>query len=255
MSATEIAYRFLRSGIVQGRFRPGARLPEEEVAEQAGVSRTPAREALRRLALEGFVEVSPNRGARVIDWDENDVINVFQIRAQLEPLAASLAATHRTDEELEELSDLCERMFQLVRDASFDELADHNARFHEVLLQASDNPQLLQVARPLLLRPLALRVYRFYDEQAVRRALTYHREITDAVAAQAPQWAQVTMLGHIRASEALLRNSLRADDESVEQDVATLAARIERLGAGSNGSDGSNMSNGSDGSEHEERVS
>lgn len=233
MSATETAYRFLRAGIVEGRILPGTRLPEEDVAAQAGVSRTPAREALRRLALEGFVEVSPNRGARVTDWDERDVINVFQIRGQLEPLAASLAATNRTDEQLGELDELCERMLSLFGEGAVEVLVDLNMRFHEVLLEASGNPQLLQVARPLLLRPLAVRVYRSYDPEAVRRALTYHREITDAVAARSAAWAQVTMLGHIRASEATLRGLPTELTTVGERDVATLAERAEHLTNGS----------------------
>lgn len=228
MSAMETAYRYVRAGIVEGRIAPGARLPEEEIAAQAGVSRTPVREALRRLALEGFVEVSPNRGARVLDWDEHDVVNVFQIRAQLEPFAASLAAIHRSDDQLAELFDLSERMFGLVAQGYIDELADLNARFHELLLEASGNPQLLQVARPLLLRPLALRVYRHYDQDAVRRAVTYHQEIADAVEARDAPWAQATMSGHIHAGEALLRGVIRDDDPStVERRVMALATRLE----------------------------
>lgn len=216
MSAMETAYRFVRAAIVDGRLGPGARLPEEEIAAHAGVSRTPVREALRRLALEGFVEVNPNRGARVLDWDEHDVVNVFQIRAQLEPFAASLAAIHRSDEQLAELHDLSERMFALVRLGSIDELADLNARFHEVLLEASGNPQLLQVTRPLLLRPLALRVYRHYDQDAIWRAVTYHQEIANAVEANDAPWAQATMSGHIHAGEALLRGAIRGGDTMVE---------------------------------------
>lgn len=208
MSAMERAYRFVRAGIVEGRIAPGSRLPEEMVAEMAGVSRTPVREALRRLAIEGFVEVSPNRGARVLDWSERDVINVFQIRAQLEPFGAALAATNRSEDQLAQLKTLAEHMFRLVEDRRIDELADCNARFHELLLEASGNPQLLQVTRPLLLRPLALRVYRHYDLAAIRRAMDYHREIANAVEAKDAPWAQATMSGHIHSGEALLRNAI-----------------------------------------------
>jgi DNA-binding GntR family transcriptional regulator len=227
MSAMERAYRIVRAAIVEGRIAPGARLPEEEIAALAGVSRTPVREALRRLAMEGFVEVSPNRGARVLDWGERDVINVFQIRAQLEPFAAALAAVNRTEGQLEQLKDLAEHMFQLVEDRRIDELADRNARFHELLLEASGNPQLLQVTRPLLLRPLALRVYRHYDLDAIRRAMTYHREIANAVEAMDPPWAQATMSGHIHSGEALLRDAMRY--EGGEPAVTAVVSGFEML--------------------------
>jgi DNA-binding GntR family transcriptional regulator len=230
MSAMERAYRLVRAAIVEGRIAPGARLPEEELAEMAGVSRTPVREALRRLALEGFVEVSPNRGARVLDWGERDVINVFQIRAQLEPFAAALAATNRTEEQLAELKDLAEHMFQLVEDRRIDELADRNARFHELLLEASGNPQLLQVTRPLLLRPLALRVYRHYDLAAIRRAMAYHREIANAVEVKDAPWAQATMSGHIHSGEALLRDAIRYEgDEPVITAVISAFEAFHRI--------------------------
>lgn len=234
MSAMERSYRYVRSAIVEGRIGPGARLPEEEIAALAGVSRTPVREALRRLALEGFVEVLPNRGARVLDWDEPDVINVFQIRAQLEPFAASLAAINRSAEQLAELHELAERMFRLVELGRIDELADRNARFHEVLLEASGNPRLLQVTRPLLLRPLALRVYQHYDAEALRRAMTYHREIANAVEAKDPPWAQATMSGHIHAGEALLRDSMRRTRRfaAAPLDAATLEAVVARTSRG-----------------------
>ena len=225
MSAMERAYRFVRVGIVEGRIAPGSRLPEEMIADMAGVSRTPVREALRRLALEGFVEVSPNRGARVLDWSERDVITVYQNREQHEPYAASLAATNRTEEQLAQLQNLAEHMFRLVEERSIDELADCNARFHELLLEASGNPQLLQVTRPLLLRPLALRVYRHYDLAAIRRAMDYHREIANAVEAKDAPWAQATMSSHIHSGEALLRDAI--PDESNERAAAAVASAFD----------------------------
>ena len=86
--ASERAYEEIRKRLLRGDFAPGARLSESELSELCGVSRTPVREALRRLALEYFVRIEPNRGAFVIDWSREDIVDMFEMRSMLEGLAA-----------------------------------------------------------------------------------------------------------------------------------------------------------------------
>ena len=90
------AYEKVRGRILSGELGDGVRLGEEELAEALSISRTPVREALRRLAAEGLVELLPNRGARVPRWDESDVNDIFDLRAVLESHAAGRAATPRS---------------------------------------------------------------------------------------------------------------------------------------------------------------
>jgi len=90
--ASEKAYKHIRNRLLSGEFTPGARLSESELSDACGVSRTPVREALRRLALEYFVRIEPNRGAFVIDWSREDIMDMFEMRSMVEGLAARKAA-------------------------------------------------------------------------------------------------------------------------------------------------------------------
>ena len=92
MRAVDKAYAAVRSGIIEGRYAPSARITEQEVAAAAGVSRTPAREALRRLHAEGLVTFTPNVGAVVAHWSQADADEIFDLRALLESHAAARAA-------------------------------------------------------------------------------------------------------------------------------------------------------------------
>src|SRR3990172_1776577 len=106
--ASERAYRYLRDSIYDGHFKPGQIVTEEEVASVVGVSRTPVREALRRASADGFLELEGFRRARVSNFTDEDPRDIFEIRANLEALAAERAALHISDEEivqLEQLSD------------------------------------------------------------------------------------------------------------------------------------------------------
>ena len=95
----DVVFENLRGAIVEGRLKPGERLMEVQLAEQLGVSRTPVREAIRKLELEGLVVMLPRKGAYVANMSLKDLIDVLEIRASLEGLAASLAAERITDED------------------------------------------------------------------------------------------------------------------------------------------------------------
>src|SRR5690606_12292208 len=99
----ELVFEVLREAIITGKLRPGERLMEVQLAEELGVSRTPVREAIRKLELEGLVLMIPRRGAYVAEISMKDIADVFEIRAALEGLAAQLAAERCTPEEIENL--------------------------------------------------------------------------------------------------------------------------------------------------------
>src|SRR5262245_32416607 len=108
--ASERAYTQIRAGLLGGVFAPGERLREEDLAQRTGVSRTPVREALRRLALEGFVDLQPGRGVQVVSWSDQDLDEIFSVRALLEGYGAAQAAQRATREHVEALTALCDRM-------------------------------------------------------------------------------------------------------------------------------------------------
>lgn len=139
----------LRRLIVTGHWAQGHRLVETRVAQQLGVSRNPVREAIRSLQAEGFVEVEPRRGARVAVLDASEVAHLLEVRGALEELAAALAARRRTDAELGELDDLVAKGRALAEAGDLSELPPLNTRFHHLLAEASGNPQLEALIRPL----------------------------------------------------------------------------------------------------------
>ena len=111
----DVVFENLREAILEGKLKPGQRLMEVQLAEQLGVSRTPIREAIRKLELEGLVVMLPRKGAYVANMSFKDLIDVLEIRASLEGLAASLAAERRRDEDIEELEKLAKEFEQCVK--------------------------------------------------------------------------------------------------------------------------------------------
>jgi DNA-binding GntR family transcriptional regulator len=109
--AVDRAYEAVRSGIIAGRYLAGARLTEQEIATTVGVSRTPVREALRRLDAEGLVEFTPNLGAVVTTWTEEDSDEIFDLRGMLESYGARRATIRATDEQIAELRRLAEQQY------------------------------------------------------------------------------------------------------------------------------------------------
>jgi DNA-binding GntR family transcriptional regulator len=146
---SEEVYDVLRAAILSGRLAPGARLVEADVARQMSTSRSPVREAVRKLEREGMLEYKPRRGTVVVALSREDVWDAYRLRAHLEAYAASLAAARASDQHVAQLSELIERM---RRSAAADDLAGLLAAdvdFHRLLCEASGSRRLVQVWRSL----------------------------------------------------------------------------------------------------------
>jgi len=142
----------LRMDIVQGRLRPGERLVERVLAESYGVSRVPLREAMLHLAAEGFLTLAPRRGATVATFTLDSVSDLFDVREQLDALAARLA-TQRADEAgLARLEQTLLRSEKAVADGDEAELTSSNARFHEIIVELAGSPLLTSIMRPIAAR-------------------------------------------------------------------------------------------------------
>jgi DNA-binding GntR family transcriptional regulator len=138
-SLADAAYAELRSAILAGDLAPGATIVETDVASLLDVSRTPVREALRRLELEGYLERQPGGRLSVHSYTDREIRDLFLVRGLLEGYAARLAATRISDGELDELERLLERDMDALRDHEIDELAALNDQIHGVVLEASRN--------------------------------------------------------------------------------------------------------------------
>lgn len=207
--AADAAYAIIRQGILASRWEAGAHLREQELAAATGVSRTPVREALRRLEADGLVTLVPNLGARVNDWGEQDLDEIFGLRVLLESHAAELAAARMKPEEIAELEGLCTRMEEVVShypQVDHHALSVYNDRFHSLLLEASGNRRLQQLLKQVVEMPLVLRTFARYSRRDLVRSMAHHREITEALAAGDGAWAASVMRAHVRAGRAVFRD-------------------------------------------------
>ena len=202
-AAVERAYATIREGIMGGTYPGGSHLKAEDLATTVGVSRTPVREALRRLHAEGLVDFVANRGAYVLNWDKSDVDEVFGLRMVLESFGAERAATRRSAEQLEQLRDLAERMTDAARErpAHYLELiAELNTEFHNLIHAASEVKRLSPILRTVIQIPLTMRTFNRYSEADLERSMAHHREIVAAFEVRDSSWAGAVMRSHILAA-------------------------------------------------------
>ena len=141
----EVVFDSLREAIINGTLRPGERLMEIQMAEELGVSRTPVREAIRKLELEGFVVMMPRKGAYVAGISFKDIEDVFEVRASLEALASGLAAERITGEELEDLERILVRKKEIIADSDLPAFVESDTQFHDSLYKCSRNQRLIQM--------------------------------------------------------------------------------------------------------------
>lgn len=198
--ASERATGAVRELILRGDFAAGARLGEVELAERLGVSRTPVREALARLASEGLVEIVPNRGARVSSWTVAELEEVFDLRSVLEPRLTALAVPNAGPADVDALDDLAQRMLAADRDG----LVPLNRAFHGRLVELAAHPAMAGALAGAVHAPIVLRNFHAYDDASLRRSLAHHVEIVAAVRAGDPVWARAVMTAHIHNARAVM---------------------------------------------------
>ncbi|MGA1342975.1 MAG: GntR family transcriptional regulator [Hyphomonas sp.] len=200
-AAADHAYSVIRSKIFDGEFSSGDRLKESELSKACDVSRTPVREALRKLAADGLVRIAPNSGAIVAHWSESDIQDIYSVRVRLEALAASLAAQRRTDADLAKLQACADEMKTAsdVRSPHENdlEIARLNSDFHHLILAAARSRALAAAASQVIEAPLMLRTFRRYEPQRLMRSVSDHLELVSAIRARDAGLAGSLMEAHI----------------------------------------------------------
>jgi DNA-binding GntR family transcriptional regulator len=196
-SVVDQVYMAIRERISSGSLPRGARVHQEDLAEELGVSRTPVREALRRLAAEGLVEMRTNRGARVADVDQVGMRGSYEARAVIEPGAARLAAGRRSEQPLARMRAAVTAQRRSLRNVqrSF----EANREFHLALAEASGNEFLVQFAERLWVARIGETIYERQVETQERMLLDVreHEQIIEAIEA-----------GDGRRAESLVRRHL-----------------------------------------------
>jgi DNA-binding GntR family transcriptional regulator len=210
--ASERALAALREAILGGDLGAGAHLGEVELAERLGLSRTPVREALGRLAAEGLVEVLPHRGARVVSFSRDDLDGIFDVRLALEPQATARAAAHVTDADLDALDALATAMLDIGApgpDQDLDALVGLNRDFHARLLALAHAPALSTALAGVVHIPVVVRTFHAYDAASLARSLAHHAEIVAALRAGDADWAGAVMRSHLGNARAVMVGSRR----------------------------------------------
>ena len=177
----EIVYEELKRQIMIGEIPPGTRMMEVELAEDMGVSRTPIREAIRKLEKEGLVSIEPRRGAYASDISIKDMVDVLEVREFLEGMAAGLAAKKINDEEIETLKKATATYKKAVENGHTEEIIKEDELFHKLIVDCSGNKTLIQMINQV--QELALRFrYIYYEDFSRYRNMPYeHQEILDAI--------------------------------------------------------------------------
>src|SRR5699024_9439135 len=145
----DVVFNTLRRAILKGELKPGERLMEIALAERLGVSRTPVREAMRKLELEGLVVMIPRRGAQVANITEKDLNDVLDVRIALKNLSIQKACACMRQEQLEELKEAARKFESMTEIGNLVKLAEADVDFHEVICRSSDNRRLNQVLNNL----------------------------------------------------------------------------------------------------------
>lgn len=205
----EMVFESLREAIILGRLRPGERLMEIQLAEEMGVSRTPVREAIRKLELEGFVVMVPRKGAYVAGVSVKDIADVFEVRSALEGLAAGLAAERITEEEMEELEKV---ILQISGEEDILTVVKRDNEFHELIYRASRNHRLTQIITHLSEQISRFRLTSLSVPGRLKIAVGEHKKITEAICDRNVDLSCRLASEHMENAEQNLLNAIREEE-------------------------------------------
>lgn len=229
--SAETAYNKILDLLLHGEAPAGGRLPENQLADLTGVSRTPVRQALNRLAAEGVVRLSRNRGAQVVNLTDDDARGLLDLRARFEPYATHLAVDHMTEEHLGRLAHLADQMERLIRSGEFNPvtLSRLNNEFHGTFIENCGNRYLGMALQSVMMPAMVARTFDRYTPESLERSMAHHAELIDAARVGDAEWAESVMRTHILA--ALHAYPSKAVPKKVSPDVWPTHADGESVAA------------------------
>ncbi len=204
----DIVFNTLREAILSGDLLPGERLMETQLAEKIGVSRTPIREAIRKLELEGLVEMIPRKGAQVASMTKKDIQDVLEVRAVLEELAVKLACKKITDEQMYNLKIINEDFSIAVEKQNLQMMANKDVEFHDIIFKIADNDKLTQIINNLREQIYRYRVVYLNDKTYLQTIQDEHNEIIIAIEEKNIDMAITTIRKHILNQEKAVLKSV-----------------------------------------------
>ncbi|MCR5255588.1 MAG: GntR family transcriptional regulator [Acetatifactor sp.] len=210
----DVVFNTLRQAILTGDLKPGERLMEIHLADKLGVSRTPIREAIRKLELEGLVIMIPRRGAEVAQITEKSMNDVLEVRQSLDALCVELACDRITAEELENLKRACVGFELAVKTKDTKKIAQADVALHDIILKATGNDRLIN-----LVNNLAEQMYRYrfeYIKDATQHDMLVeeHRQIYESIVKKDKDAASKAAWTHIENQKKAIIHQIRLDQES-----------------------------------------
>lgn len=193
----DVVFKTLRQAILRGELKPGERLMEIQLANKLGVSRTPIREAIRKLELEGLVLMIPRKGAEVADITEKSLMDVLEVRRALEELSVQLVCDRITEEEIKELIAAAEEFKKVLKSNDITEIAEADVRFHDVIYFATKNQKLIQLLNNLREQMYRYRVEYLKNEDVHSQLIREHEEIIEHISKREKEEAARIVCKHI----------------------------------------------------------
>ena len=207
----DVVFNALREAIIKGDFVAGERLMEKQLAERMGVSRTPIREAIRKLELEGLVVMVPRKGAEVASVTGKDISDVLEVRATLEALAVRLACKKMSDQDFDELVSVNEAFKKAAQEKNVSEIIEKDVEFHDVIFHASENEKLIQIINNLREQIYRFRVEYIYKMNDYQQLIEEHDEIVNAMKSRKGLDASVIAQQHIENQEKSVLEYVKAN--------------------------------------------
>lgn len=210
----DVVFNTLRKAILTGELKPGERLMEIHLANQLGVSRTPIREAIRKLELEGLVVMIPRRGAEVAQITEKSLKDVLEVRRALDALCAELACDRITEEEKQKLKQACDTFEQATLACDVTTIAAADVALHDIIVEATGNQRLVQLVNNLSEQMYRYRFEYIKDEQQHTTLVEEHRMIYESIIQKDKVKAAQAAMLHIDNQEKSIIRQIHMESEA-----------------------------------------
>lgn len=205
--AVDKAYAVLREQILSGALMAGDRLKERDICADLNLSRTPIREALRKLQSDGLVEIEPRRGGVVAGISPVEAEEIYSLGILLESYGASLAAKRASDEGIDLLENILRQM-EVILDgdtpASRSRYVELDSELHRSILKMAGNRRLSQIIGQVVGLPILVQAFTHYSRQQLQQSIQQHRVIVAALKARDAEWAESAMRSHILSGRAAI---------------------------------------------------
>ena len=197
----DVVFNTLRQAILKGEMEPGERLMEIQLAQKLGVSRTPIREAIRKLELEGLVVMIPRKGAEVAHITEKDMRDVLEVRSTLEELAVELSCKHVTPERVQELKAANKIFESAIASKDIMSIVDADVHFHDIIYSMTDNERLIQIINKLREQMYRYRLEYIKDGRSHSILISEHDDIIKKISSHQVDEAKAVVKQHIQNQE------------------------------------------------------